>query len=174
MASSEDYLPWLLKYREHAELRGKIITLGSTLDQASYGLWLMALSTIWRSGVDVHVVSLGKSNDAQLLPASTFATESRGVVLVEQKAPLWQARTAFDFDVIINWCEGAAVPLWVDLSSDSKKEKTLEVESDDFSLAAGFAKRIKKVSHRPPLAWLGSECCSRLRLLCSGSEQFMD
>jgi hypothetical protein len=174
LANGDEFLPWLLKFREQHELRGKVITLGSSLDQPSYGLWLMALMTIWRTGLDVHVVSLGKSSDGELLPAGNFATENRGIVFVEQKAPLWQARAAFDMDVVINWCEGAAVPLWFDLSSDGvKSQPTDNAMRSDFSLDHGFAKKLAKTAARPPLAWLGIECCSRLRMLCGGSEQFM-
>lgn len=171
-----DFLPWVLKHREQQPaLKGRVFSSSTPANEPSYGLWAMAMMTVWRLGLDVHMLTLGKSGDAELLPPATFAQECAGVVFIEQKAPFWQPGSAFDFDVIINWCEGATIPLWVDVCVDpSKSEKPQESDVEEFSLDLGFARKLSKFKQRPPLSWLGSECCSRLNMLCSDVAKFME
>lgn len=164
------FLPWLLKFREEQLSKGQLFSSASPLAEPSYGLWIMALMTIWRTGLEVHVVSLGKSSDAELMPSANFSSQSAGIVFVEQKGPFWQPRVAFDFDVLINWCEGAAVPLWVDICLDQGKHEDAQ---QDLVLEKSFAKKLAKARQRPPLSWLGDECCSRLRHLCANGDSFM-
>jgi hypothetical protein len=173
-ATSTQFLPWLLKFREEQLPKGRLFSSATDFDEPSYGLWIMALMTIWRTGLDVHVVSLGKSTDGELLPPSNFATDALGILFVEQKGPFWQPRVAFDFDVIINWCEGAALPLWVDIALEhGKADLPREDHDEPLVLEKAFTKKLAKAKQRPPLAWLGDECCSRLRHLCVDGEQFM-
>jgi hypothetical protein len=63
--------------------------------------------------------------------------------------------------------------LWIDIAADTAA-KTAAFSEDGFEVGSAFARKLAKSKSRPPLAWLGSGCCSRLQLICTGGEQYME
>ena len=152
-------------------VRGQIFQSRFPHDKASPYIWLMAIIAAWRFSSEVHVITLGKTKASGLLPdADSFrGGGKRPLVFVDQKEPLRLPHVEFDFDVIVNWCEGSMVPLWMDVYSepDRKPVNTLTGSAEE-----QFRKRIERYRRSPPLSWIYADTCSRLSNISIGLERF--
>ena len=134
----------------------------------SSAIWIMAIAAIWRFGIEAHVVTLGKASSDQILPKNL---EQQTVMLVEQHDPLRFPHVAFDFSTIVNWCEGAMIPMWIDVLQEGEKSHAHHSTSA-FNTKQAFSQRIARYKSSPPLSWVEPDCQSRLKSVCYDFERF--
>src|SRR5690606_36990303 len=80
-AAHRSFHSWLLQPQASQPQHGQAFTSNSAAGEPCYGLWLMAMMGIWKGGCQVHLVSLGRTKAAGLLPERNFGTEAPGLVL---------------------------------------------------------------------------------------------
>ena len=146
----------------------KGFAFNSKLDkQASPNIWLMAIIGIWRFGCRAHVVTLGKKSAYPLLPTGDSFPK---FMLVEQVASLRVPHVAYDFSVLVNWCEGAMIPLWFDVFNENKTLSTKDPRS--LNTKKSYELRLAKYKNLPPLSWMEPDSLSRLKSVCSNFSQY--
>lgn len=134
----------------------------------SPSIWIMAIAAAWRFGIEAHVVTLGKASSDQILPR---VPDHKIVMLVEQQDPLRFPHVAFDFSTIVNWCEGAMIPMWIDVLQESEQVAEGSQESR-FNTKQAFKQRLARYKSSPPLSWIEPDCQSRLKSVCNDFERF--
>ncbi|MFK7823338.1 MAG: hypothetical protein AB8G05_04225 [Oligoflexales bacterium] len=135
----------------------------------SPSIWIMAIAAIWRFGIEVHVVTLGKAGSEQILPR---VPDNQILMLVEQNDPLRFPHVAFDFSTIVNWCEGAMIPMWVDVLQEGEGFASNSASSSAFNTKQSFNQRLARYKSSPPLSWVEPDCQSRLKSVCNDFERF--
>ena len=125
-------------------------------------LWAMALTSVWRFGIEAHVVNLSKFNPKDLLPAKEKESNTLAI-FVEQVDKLWDDKQAGALEALVNYAYRSNTFLWIEFC----KEGNEKVQEDDLSLKANFSRRISKLKNRSPYEFLDADCVSRLKSLCS-------
>ncbi len=118
--------------------------------------WYFALLTSWRFGVPVHVFSMGRSKDKDVIP-NIPVNEYPIVYFLDNVNELWKPKYKEQISAIINWCEQSEVPLWMEL-----REAPLVSQSEAWDVKEAFRSYLSKVKSRPLLDWLDADCLSRL------------
>lgn len=168
----EAFTQWLLG--SEGLQQGYAFNSKSGLMAPSQELWLMAFMTAWRTGRDVHVISLRKkSSRFKLIPSQDFAISQTGVVFLELKDSLFHPQLNVDFDAIVNWCERSLQPLWIDFSESQAHKQTASQEANRFKIEHVLEKRLNKLKNKPPLQWMGPQCTSRIQQVCLNWEAFL-
>ena len=137
-------------------------------NKPSPSIWIMAIAAIWRFGLEVHVVTLGKASSEQILPR---VPDHQILMLVEQHDPLRFPHVAFDFSTIVNWCEGAMIPMWIDVLQEGERYAPGSTSSA-YNTKQAFHQRIARYKSSPPLSWIEPDCQSRLKSVCNDFERF--
>ncbi|NRA45826.1 MAG: hypothetical protein HRU09_12785 [Oligoflexales bacterium] len=148
--------------------KGFAFNSNAGLHKPSPSIWIMAIAAIWRFGIEAHVVTLGKASSEQILPR---VPDHQIVMLVEQNDPLRFPHVAFDFSTIVNWCEGAMIPMWIDVLQEGERFPA-NGSSSGFNTKQAFTQRIARYKSSPPLSWIEPDCQSRLKSVCNDFERF--
>lgn len=148
--------------------RGAFFSSRFPPDQGSVQLWQMAMTAAWRFNLDPHVVSLGKSTIDQIIP-KIHGAECRPVVFVEQIKSLRFMHIEQDLELLVGWCEGAMVPLWMDVLKEQASRPDFDLSD---AAMAEFQKKIRRYTDSPPLSWLKPETVSRLSSVSTGFQSF--
>lgn len=154
--------------REDKLTKGRVFQSKLAETEPSYHIWLMALVSIWRFGIPVHVVSLGKSSSADIFPSKL---DPNLIIFVEQKAPFRHPYIAFDFAALVNWCEGYLLPLWIDVLLEVR-DKTEMANLSNLNTKKAFKDKISQYKLAPPFSWLERDSLSRIKNICHGYEEY--
>lgn len=148
--------------------RGAFFSTGFRADAGSLQIWYMALVTAWRFDLEPHVVSLGKSTIDQIIP-KVKGDHCRSVIFVEQIKSLRFIHIEQDLELLVGWCEGAMVPLWMDVLKELAPSPDLDLSD---TAMVEFQKKIRRYTESPPLSWLKPETISRLSSVSTGYHSF--
>ena len=155
----QDLLCWGESYRRLHRQEGCLFFKSERMQIASH-LWLAAVVMTLRFDFAVHMVILGKTSLQDLLPPVTVPGKT--LVFVDQLAPLWKKEYAYQLDYLVSWCEGAHVPLWLQLESSLDKEKEAQPTPAQ-SFRRRVQARINKNKKGSALEWLQDKTHSRLK-----------
>jgi hypothetical protein len=137
-------------------------------------VWALALAAAWRFGFEPHVVTLGRTPAAALLPAQPRASAAHArprpvVLLVDGVTRLWQADAADQLEQLVNWAYNAMVPLFIDLEAAADAAPASSVAAGGpRNVRQALTQRIQRLRHASPLVGLRPDCRSKLASVCDG------
>jgi hypothetical protein len=150
----------LLKVRDHRpleECRG-LAKIRQEKEESPSFLWGVAAAAIWRYGLHVHMVTLGKS-----LPLPDHdGLKKLQLILVEGVDRLWDPRQADDFEQVIALGDRGQLPVWIEIGGVEGGNKL------PVGRRTAMRQRVEKLKQADPLSWLGPSARSRLPFLTEG------
>lgn len=151
---------WLTAAQKTKNMRGAMV---KKRDVGPTVLWQFALASAWRLNLRPHVVNLVRTKSHQFLPKALDV----GVVFLEGVTDLWDRDRAADFEIVVNWCDKAGIPLWLALPPSLSVPRGEAAKARPATLAAAFERKLAKIKGRSPLSWLGDDVRSRLTAICT-------
>lgn len=165
--------------------RGLAIPIGPEAVQPdgkrSVSLWALAAAGIWRFGLDVQVLVLGRQSKGNF-PAFLTGAQAPQILMVEGVDRLWDPLLADEFEALVGYAYKSMLPLWIELvvrtgkgASDpaSGEGAKSSVASRPGLTAHAWKKRLQSLRSQPPLHWLEADARSKLPDLCDGVRPFI-
>jgi hypothetical protein len=133
-------------------------------------VWAVAAASAWRFGLPSHVVVIGRTPNARLLPARG---ESPKVICVEHSERPWDAPHVDAFEMVVGYAYAAMVPLFLVLPPQAVAAAEPS-RSGARSLKRAMAERVGRARDRSPLAWLAADAKAKLDGVTDGLPKSKD
>ncbi len=132
-------------------------------------VWAVALTAVWRFGIDVHIFSFGRSKYEHLLPK---VEQKRPMIcFVENIDGLWDARNAELLEQIVSFCDRAMIPIWPEFIL--RKNDRSAAKSSIVRQRKAMFDRIEKLKSQSPLNWVDPSTRSRFPSMTEGLEKLI-
>jgi hypothetical protein len=138
------------------------------------GIWDAALLAVWRFGLDVHVVTAGKTEiPAQIPPwvARSPGSRKTGILMVEGIAKAWQSSQVECLDLALSYASNGRFPLLVEFGRVSANDDVKNPPTDGSSSRSQYARRLASARSQPWKKSLPAWTWSRLESCCRGTER---
>lgn len=141
----------------------------TSLGPAEVWIWAVALAAAWRFGLAPHVVMLGATEPADLLP-----TMSPRLLVIGQVGGLWDAYQRDKLEALISYAYAAMVPIYLEVSivaappgARGAKELQGAIRSRSGSTGKAIQQRIARLKGQAPLQWLSPGSQAKLLEVCA-------
>lgn len=148
--------------------------------------WQVALTAAWRFGLTAHVVDLKKTEIKDFLPSR--ARDVPQIILVEGVARLWEPAMAERFELLVQYCYGGLIPLFIRVTSSPEASSAQRSGArpaagnpgspaaqpkGPSSLKAAFGARIARARTQITANVLSADVSSKLRATTSGIDSWL-
>ncbi|MBF0442714.1 MAG: hypothetical protein HQK54_12480 [Oligoflexales bacterium] len=129
-------------------------------------LWKFALASIWRFGLDVHMVSFKKYSSKNLLPdIKKLNGVERIAIFAEHVDRLWEPSVVNEFESLLSFAYNSGSFLWVEFITETCGRT--DPERKEFESATEELRhRVNVIKQKSPLRFLEPSALSRLKSLC--------
>lgn len=124
-------------------------------------LWSVALAAVWRFGLSVHVVTLGKASATDHVP-KPLAAGRRGIIVIENVQKISDPHVAEQLEALISYAYGAGIPLWLEVWRSKGMQQQGAVAA-----TRSVSHRVAAAKNRPPLDWLTAAARRKLTEVCA-------
>jgi len=133
-------------------------------------IWAVALAAAWRFGLRPHVVVLGRTPTAELLPRAGRTGEAPRLLCIGGVDRLWDSQLADGFDILVSYAYSSLTPLFMDFHVRQGHTETVADAATPrpTRTTRAFSRRIEGAKARSPATWLSAECVARLPAVVDG------